>query len=158
MNVECLTGDSLTDKPVIWDHFGQLINQIDIETEELIMRIESRDDNVTFQMLNFIRDLFLREIEAIKKLNIDVYDRARTRNNLKPLIYDCLDNKPYGNELRDMTFYDCVYIKRDDLQNYPFGSLFKLGILVITDWFLTNQQLNNLKYEKLVILKIYRDL
>lgn len=94
----------------------KIINQIDIDCEVYILSKSSGSSTNDIQEINRIRTGFIKKVKEIQTANLDSPNQA-VRNW-------------------------CYYIKSGNLRNYP---QFEFGLLLITDFLMDDEQIENLK-------------
>ena len=98
---------------IIDDHFSRLINDIDIETEQLILFLKG--DPTFNSIINDLRQTHIQQIEALKKLNMASNEFTTESFNAKWA--DVIDNEfiEYEDKLdimkHDLIKQDCVIMK-----------------------------------------------
>lgn len=113
----------------ICNYFDELINNIDIITEENFLKNNSEHDNSN---LNELRLTYINEIEFIKKYNIDAM-KLKDLPQSELFRKFCFILKYKGN-----TNIELLLPKKKELW-------YKLGQLVITNWYLENEDIQLIK-------------
>ena len=107
---------------LVFDHFDDVINQIDIKTETLLQDQSLTEE--TRDKLNEIREKQIENIKEIKEINLN-----------------CLQNEEEEElelDLEKLIHFDCVLLEQ------PKNSLNGL-VLWITSWFYNQKDLKFLK-------------
>ena len=114
----------------IIEYFDKLVNQIDICSEKLISKNNkvnpAKNDN---DDINIIRMKLITEIKQIEMFNLN---KLNERSN------NAISNK-------DEDVFKCFsfFVEHFYLEKIPF---FKLGILIIVDWYMNQDQIELFKY------------
>ena len=113
----------------IEDKFRNIINDIDVEAESLLMNLT---DKSIINSINGQRDVMIKEIEKIIKLNLQSYE-----NNLARL---------HNYETKDENLFEnyCVYFDTD-LLSAGIANNDRLGLLIIFDYFVPDSQITAIK-------------
>jgi hypothetical protein len=112
----------------IIEYFDKLVNQIDICSEKLITKNNKlnlvKNDN---DDINIIRMKLIEEIKQIEMFNLN---QLEENNN--------------GPANKDEDIFKCFsfFIEQFYLEKIPF---FKLGVLVVIDWFMNQDQIEIFK-------------
>lgn len=116
----------LNPKLVIIDYFDQVVNQIDIQTELCLFKNNLNQSEISSCNLN--RAKLIKEIRHIERENL---------NKSLPSFVLNFDDETIESIYRQ--FFEqnfCFYL---NIQNIPY-----LGVLVVTDFYLSKQQINQL--------------
>ena len=105
---------------MITDHFGEIINQIDIKTETLFLDQSLTDE--TRNKLNEIREKQIEKIKEIKEINLNLL-----QNN---------ENEELELDLEKLIHFDCVLLEQTNYLNL---------VLWITSWFYNKENLEFLR-------------
>ena len=117
----------------IEDIFAEIINQVDIDAECILMRINQNgcpNHSIIEEEINQSRRLLIDQIDEIKRTNSD---------NLKKTT--CPLERPF----EDLLVKYCVYLESDTVRSFTFNKN-RLGILLVTDFFISKSQAELLKY------------
>ena len=142
--MKMLTSPNITTlNPKLWivDYFSDLINTIDIYTEKIIYRCKI--SNKIKDKLNSIRVRFIDEIKRVESCNLKKYENniewysSKLKNiNLKKL------NQSHDLilELKRELFRNyCFFVDAGDL---PRNTSYLLGVLIITDWYVADKEVD----------------
>ena len=115
----------------ITEEFDEIINQIDIDAETLLFRI---NQNAEFKQpieeeINRSRKLLIDHINEIRNVNLD--NLNKTTNPLQ---------QPFEN----LFVKHCVYLDRDTVRSFIFDKD-RLGILLVSDFYINQLQDKKLK-------------
>ena len=129
------------------NHFLELINLIDIDTEELIMSINKKEslteveEFVAIGELNKKRNEKINKVREIEAFNFDLLKKNEIGYKLKE---DKGENQN-ENSKRDLVLKkNCVYFDNKMLQNYLNSDKID-GLLVVFDYYLSTKDLNLLR-------------
>ena len=123
----------------IVDYFDSLINKIDIDAEMKIALLEKSRNVNSFESLkqiNAIRNKYLEIIKQIQSINLDIYERDKENNDL---ILDHLKKSDRVKRNKVLFKKFCFYLNNQSLETYSKNSL---GLLVVLDWYLSENDLN----------------
>jgi hypothetical protein len=123
----------------IVDYFDSLINKIDIDAEMKIALLEKNRNSTSFESLrqiNAIRNKYLEIIKQIQSINLDIYERDKEN---KDSILDHL--KRIDRVKRNKVLFKKFgfYLNNQSLETYSKNTL---GLLVVLDWYLSENDLN----------------
>jgi hypothetical protein len=126
--------------PKLWliDYFESLVQQVDIDTETLI--VENDLNEAEIEKLNSTRDYYINEIVKAQAKNLSAYDK-------KSQIYEAIVFKDQSEEtidkiLKDIFEHYCFLLNKDDLQGVEQNAI---GVLFFTRHFLNDSELNDFK-------------
>jgi hypothetical protein len=111
------------------DHFDFVINDIDIEAE--IQLMQCQNDFKKLESINNIREKLIEEINLMKE-SCDLRKRS-----------DIVDI--FALEIKDLFKEFCFFIENKYLVQYQD---YDLGLLVKTNFYISEDQINDLKYLK----------
>ena len=118
----------------IIEEFNEVINQVDINAETILLRIHQ--NVVTRQLIEEeitkSRNLLIDQINLIKKINLD---------NLKKTTYT---SENQFEEIQDNLLKYCVYLDSETVRSFTFNED-RLGILLVTDFYISESQAKELK-------------
>lgn len=128
-------GNIVTKQLIISDYFNSIINLIDIDTEELLNRIQienkHQDLEENVEILNKNRSILIDKVNQICRLNLD-----------SPSVFGDQDNE---EQIRSELFKkSCFFIDHKQLKNYLYDGKTN-GILVITDFNVTDQDIESFR-------------
>lgn len=134
-------------KFLITKYFELVINQIDIETESIILRLHSsnqNDENVQSESseINRVRNELIQEINNVLKFNIDNYVKNSDNIEQKLVSKNLVDSEASIHELIAINSF---YISLESLDGYILDKN-RLGLLVISDILIDKEQVDSLKY------------
>lgn len=142
MNMEIVNESSI--RLDLNNHFLELINLVDIDTEELIMNINKKesltetDKFVAIGELNRKRNDKINKIKEIEAFNLDQLEKYEIGYNL---IEDKSENQS-KNSKRDLVLKkSCIYFDNKLLKNYLNSDKID-GLLVVFDYCLSTKDLN----------------
>lgn len=106
----------------IVEYYTELINQVDIDTESVIMRLNQSSTfneslNEKLDELNRLRVNLLKHIELVEKENLEKWEKSKKF---------------------------CLYLKRDEISGYLIEKD-TIGLLIIKDGFMPESQIEILK-------------
>lgn len=149
-------------KLIIVNYFEKVKNEIDIESETRLMELKNDKKESDKQMqeqiddLNSIRNEFVDAINALITNNVACFEKNKNSQVMEELIRKMnltaqttvTDSEKEIDEINSIcpVFFSefCFYIKKEKLGNYPGYK--KLGLLVVTDKYVSTSQLDSLKY------------
>lgn len=118
----------------IVEEFKKVVNQVDIDAESILLKlIDNNDSKHLMETINNTRDLLISEIEKIRDLNLDYLS-----NNLT-------DSESLLKENETLFLKHCVYLDSDTIRGFTFDKN-RLGILLLTDFYINEAQADSLKY------------
>lgn len=123
----------------IVDYFDSLINKIDIDAEMKIALLEKNCNADSFESLkqiNAIRNKYLEIIKQMQSINLDIYERDKENNNL------ILDHLKRSDRVKVLFKKFGFYLNNQSLETYSKNTLGLLGLLVVLDWYLSENDLN----------------
>ena len=131
----------------ITNYFDSVINKIDIFTENLIVECESNANVKKRCDLNSTRDKIINEIKTIEEANLKELEINREYVRIQIEILR-LNHKHEDlvNQISKVLFKNfCIFISNKEV-NVKLSSSYPLGILIVTDWFMTDADILFLKY------------
>lgn len=128
------TDYNLQNKLIIVNIFDETINQVDIDAETILIRINRNDDiKQSIEEINQSRQLLINKIKEIKNANLDNFNKA-TYTNEHPL-----------EVTKDNLFVKyCLYLNSDTVRSFTFNKD-RLGILLVTDFYIDEMQAKKLE-------------
>lgn len=135
---------SLNPKLWIVDYFDDLINKLDIITEKIIYKCKIT--KTLKDKLNSKRAKFINEIKRVESYNLDEYEKniEHYSSRLSQLdVKNLSKSQDLIIELKKELFKKfCVFIEALDL---PRNTNYLPGVLIITDWYITDEEVEILK-------------
>lgn len=126
----------------ISNYIDNLINELDIHIEEIILsNIENEKLKVD---LDDLRKIYIDELIKIRDMNLKICDTQRQQLN---------ENMVNDGELDEsLTKHYCYFLNKNSYFKFPVE--YKHGILVVTDWALTVEELSFVEYVSFTLLFI----
>ena len=131
----------------VTDYFSGIINQVDILTERLLVVCEHGKLAKRKRKLNLMREKLINEIKLVEEVNF-----KELENNGDSIIIQIenvriahfSDKQWLISEISRILFKKfCIFMDFEELKK---TSNYKLGLLIVTDWFLTESDIAFLKY------------
>lgn len=142
---------------LIDDYYKKIESSIDIEAEEILQTINSNNQQFSKDLekkINLDRSQLIDKLENLKNNTINEYNsRTNTeKSRVDSIISDkfsqlqatCQDEELINIKREIFTHY-CFYINLANLNLYTLETC-RFGLLVCTDWFVTENQEKALKY------------
>lgn len=124
-------------KLYIIQYFDDLINQIDINAEYQLLAFSTVEHQ---NKINTTRNGLINEINTIKKYNLDSLNRHEIQENIK---YDFIIKDIQATRMLFKKF--CFFINPETF-NYFKDEFNDLGFLVVTDFYLSENEINYIMY------------
>lgn len=129
--------------PKLWitEYLDNVINDVDMDAEMILVNFTQGENEQIANQINQMRARMINEIKEIEKSNLKNLEENQEKiikkfNKSSRFTFDTTD-------LVEALFKKyCFYVKRESLANY-IG--FSFGILVISDWCLTEDEKDQLE-------------
>lgn len=126
---------------LILEHFNQIINKIDIDTETVILKLNKQTNNKTSQHQ-------ISEVNTQRANLLDIINKAQERSltKLNEKIAEFNANLLPVNNYEEILSEFFYYLEMDCLKDYRRNN-YQIGILVETDFYLRDHDWSIFKYE-----------
>ena len=119
----------------IVEKFNEIINQVDIDAETILLNINRNPDTKQpiEKEINQSRKFIIDRINEIKNICLDNFNKTSYSSE-----------KPFEVIQNDIFAKDCVYLDSDTVRSFTFDKS-RLGILLVTDFYICESQAKELK-------------
>jgi hypothetical protein len=126
--------------PKLWiiDYFESLVQQVDIDTETVILENELNEAEI--QKLNSTREYYINEIVKAQAKNMSAYEKRSEK--YEAIVSEDQSEETIDKILKEIFKYYCFLLNKDDLQGVEQNTI---GVLIFTRHFLNDSELNDFK-------------
>lgn len=119
----------------IKEESSKIINQVDIDTETILLKIHQNPllDNLNKEEIeaeiNQSRKFLINQVNEIKNINLENHNKT---------------TYPSEQQFEDLCVKFCLYLDSDMVKSFTFNKQ-RLGILLTTDFYMSESQVNKLR-------------
>jgi len=126
--------------PKLWiiEYFESLVQQVDIDTETLILENELNEAEI--QKLNSTREYYINEIVKTQAKNLSAYEKKS--ESYEAIVSEDQSEETIDKILKEIFKHYCFLLNKDDLQGVEQNTI---GVLIFTRHFLNDSELNDFK-------------
>ena len=128
----------------IADYFDGITNRIDLLTERYLAKCEEKNKVHEKRKFNLIRAKFMDSIKKIQEFNLRQFEMNEEMlvNKMESFkVQSNVNNHDLINEMAKLLFKKfCIFINSKNLT-----SKYRLGLLIITDWYMSDSDVSFLK-------------